>query len=205
MTVAATALQPPNRGRQAPEGVVLATRRLRVRPMIRDDVERIYEVNRHLNPEYLSAPALDAAGLEELRAAFEGEWLATGMGYLMACRIEDDEPLGHVRLKLIPNCASGRTAELTYAIAATHQNQGYATEAVAAVLRFAFEDARLDYVVACVEPENLASCRVVEKNGMVTVAKGRVYGRMMRRYLLPQTMWIAQRRAEARERARLAT
>ena len=195
MTLAATFQSSSLSGRQATLEVALATRRLRIRSMRRDDVARIYEVNRSLNPKYLSAPALDAEGLEELRQQFEAEWLLTGLGYLMVCRKDDDASVGHVRLKWIPDCASGRAAELTYAVAPLFQGEGYATEAVAAVLRFAFEEAGLDYVVACVEPDNIASVRVVEKNGMVPVAEGRVHHRHMRRYLVPASMWRAQQRA----------
>lgn len=161
--------------------------------MNRSDVARIYEVNRGLNPRYLSAPPLDAEGLEELRATFEGEWLAFGIGYLMICRAA--ETIGHVRLKCIPDCTSGAAAELTYAITPQFQGMGYATEAVGLVLRFGFEEAKLDYVLACVEPDNFASIRVAEKNGLAPVATGKVHGRVMRRFILPASMWRAQQRA----------
>ena len=193
MTLAAPFSSPMNAGRQAAFGPVLASSRLRVRQMGPDDVARIYEVNRSLNRRYLSAPPLDLEGLEELRQVFEGEWRQYGLGYLMVCH--DDETVGHVRLKCIPDCTSGRAAELTYAIAPAHQDQGYATEAVGLVLRFAFDEAEVDYVVACVEPDNPASLRVVEKNGLAWVATGKMHGRLMRRYILPAAMWRAQRRA----------
>lgn len=193
MTLAVPSSSPMNAGRQAAFGPVLASPRLRVRQMGRDDVARIYDVNRSLNRRYLSAPPLDLEGLDELRQVFEGEWRQYGLGYLMICR--DDETVGHVRLKCIPDCTSGRAAELTYAIAPAHQDKGYATEAVGMVLKFAFEEAGVDYVVACVEPHNAASVRVVEKNGLAWVATGKIHGRTMRRYILPATMWRAQRRA----------
>lgn len=193
MTFAATTFGYPLPGRQPTEEVALATERLTLRPMGRADVARIYEVNRRLNRRYLESPPLDQEALEGLRAVFEGEWHLFGLGYLMVCR--GRESVGHVRLKFIPDCVSGRAAELTFAIAPAEQGLGYASEAVAAVLRFAFETAGLDYVVACVEPENEVSARVVEKNGLVPVATGRHHGRIMRRYILPNLMWRAQQRA----------
>jgi len=180
-------------GRLVGAEISLATPRLTLRPMSGADVARIYEVNRRLNTRYLSAPPLDKEALEELRAVFEGEWTLFGLGYLMICRGEAS--IGHARLKFIPDCASGHAAELTFAIAPAEQGRGYASEAVAAVLRFAFREAGLDYVVACVEPDNHASVAVVEKNGLVPVATGRHYGRLMRRYILPNLMWRAQQRA----------
>ncbi|MBM3535709.1 MAG: GNAT family N-acetyltransferase [Alphaproteobacteria bacterium] len=193
MTLVANSYGHPDPGRQAPTEIFLATPRLTLRPMSGTDVSRIYEVNRRLNPRYLSAPPLDRDAMEELRAVFEGEWQIFGLGYLMICRGEDS--VGHARLKLIPDCASGRAAELTFAIAPAEQGHGYASEAVAAVLRFAYKAAEIDYVVACVEPHNYASVRVIEKNGLVPVATGKHHGRMMRRYILPRLMWAAQQRA----------
>jgi RimJ/RimL family protein N-acetyltransferase len=190
-------------GRQAANQVALASRRLQVRPMGRDDVERIYEVNCQLDRRYLSAPPLDKEGLDELRHVFEGEWLRHGLGYLVVCH--DDDTVGHVRLKHIADCTSGRAAEVIYAIAPAFRDRGYATEAVAMVLAFAFEEAGVDYVVACVEPDNEASVRVAEKNGFALVATGRVNGRVMRRYVLPQSMWLAQRRALSSLRAQIVT
>jgi [ribosomal protein S5]-alanine N-acetyltransferase len=193
MTLAATSFGYPQPARQAIESVAMATPRLTLRPMGRADVACIYEVNRRLNRRYHDAPPLDHDALEELRAVFEGEWHLFGLGYLMVCR--GRESIGHVRLKFIPDCVSGRAAELTFAIAPAEQGLGYASEAVGAVLRFAFERAGLDYVVACVEPDNMLSARVVEKNGLVPVATGRHHGRLMRRYILPNLMWRAQQRA----------
>ncbi len=203
MIHAATSFSPLLSGRQAAIQAALAPRRLQVRPMGRDDVERIYEVNRRLDRRYLSAPPLDKEGLEELRHVFEGEWLRHGLGYLVVCH--DDDTVGHVRLKYIADCTSGRAAEVTYAIAPAFQDLGYATEAVGIVLEFAFEEAGVDYVVACVEPDNEASVRVAEKNGFALVATGKVNGRLMRRYILPASMWRAQRRALSSLRAQVVT
>ncbi|MBM3534757.1 MAG: GNAT family N-acetyltransferase [Alphaproteobacteria bacterium] len=180
-------------GRPVAEQIMLATPRLTLRLMSGADVTRLYEVNQRLNARSLTAPPLDREAIEELRAVFEGEWHLFGLGYLMIC--QGGRPVGHVRLKLIPDCVSGRAAELSFAIVPAEQGHGYASEAVAAVLRFAFETAGLDYVVACVEPDNHASVVVVERNGLVPVATGRHHGRLMRRYLLPSLMWRAQQRA----------
>lgn len=57
--------------------------------------------------------------------------------------------------------------EIGYGIAEAYRNQGYATEAGTAAVKFAFEKAGLPYLVAIVKPENLASRRVVEKLGFL--------------------------------------
>lgn len=58
------------------------------------------------------------------------------------------------------------TAGLSYRIGREYWGQGYAPEAAAATLRFAFEQLEMESVVSCMEPENAASRRVAEKMGM---------------------------------------
>lgn len=189
MTLAGTSFSSPSSGRQAPRQVALVTSRLELKAMDRGDVVRISALNDLLPQKDVDVPALDHEALDELRGRFEAEWQALGIGHLLVRRRDDGQPIGHVHLKWLPDCNAGRTAELSYAIDAPYQGHGYATEAVGGVLRFAFEEAGLDYVIACVEPDNLASVRVVEKNGMARIAEGRFRYRLVRRYLLPALMW----------------
>ena len=53
--------------------------------------------------------------------------------------------------------------ELDYAIAASHRNRGYATEAVKAVLAHAFDELDILVVAAWVRSHNEASVRVLER------------------------------------------
>jgi len=55
--------------------------------------------------------------------------------------------------------------EMGYLIADEYQNNGYATEAGRAMIRWAFERAGQDALSAIVKPENKASRRVIEKLG----------------------------------------
>ena len=184
-----TPLSSPPRNRRATPRVVLETLRLVLRAMDRGDVVRISALNDLLLQKDVDVPALDHGALDELWARFDAEWRLHGIGHLMILRRDGDQPVGHVHLKSLADAKAGRTAELSYAIDAPYQGQGYATEAVGGVLRFAFDKAGLDYVIACVEPDNLASVRVVEKNGMAPMAEGRFRYRLVRRYLLPALMW----------------
>jgi RimJ/RimL family protein N-acetyltransferase len=58
-----------------------------------------------------------------------------------------------------------RLAQIGYTIARPHWGQGFATEAVAALARFAFHAFDLHRITASVDPRNAASCRVLEKTG----------------------------------------
>jgi ribosomal-protein-alanine N-acetyltransferase len=56
-------------------------------------------------------------------------------------------------------------AEVGYVFHKGYWGQGYGTECVAVVDKFAFEELRLQKLYACVEAANLPSSRILEKNG----------------------------------------
>jgi ribosomal-protein-alanine N-acetyltransferase len=56
--------------------------------------------------------------------------------------------------------------ELGYNIGEKHWRQGYGYECAAAWLKYGFETAGLERIVAVVEPENTGSWRIMEKCGM---------------------------------------
>jgi ribosomal-protein-alanine N-acetyltransferase len=76
----------------------------------------------------------------------------------------EDRLVGRVALANIVRGA-WQNATLGYWIAHAAAGRGHATRAVALALRFAFEHARLHRVQPAVIPRNLASIRVVERNG----------------------------------------
>ena len=57
--------------------------------------------------------------------------------------------------------------EILFEIADEYQNNGYATEAGKAMVRWSFEDAGQDELAAIVKPDNIASRRVIEKLGFM--------------------------------------
>lgn len=64
----------------------------------------------------------------------------------------------------------GRRARIGYTVAPRYWNRGFATEAVAALVTYAFESFPLHRIAASVDPRNLASCRVLENCGFVREA-----------------------------------
>jgi RimJ/RimL family protein N-acetyltransferase len=57
--------------------------------------------------------------------------------------------------------------EIGYRLHPSYWGRGIATEAARAVRDHAFNDLKLERVISLIHPENLASRRVAEKNGMV--------------------------------------
>jgi RimJ/RimL family protein N-acetyltransferase len=108
----------------------------------------------------------------ELRAEVSPEWLARVRasagpdpylhGFLALDR-DTGAVVGGCGFKGPPD-AEG-TVEIAYAVEVEHQGRGYATEAAAALVRFAFRNQAVRVVRAHTRPENNASARVLTKCG----------------------------------------
>ena len=72
--------------------------------------------------------------------------------------------IGHCHLG--PERGDPTHADITFTLSRTYWGQGYATEAVRALLRYGFEQQNLQCLFAECQPENLAAKRVLEKVGM---------------------------------------
>ena len=77
---------------------------------------------------------------------------------------ETDVVIGGSRIWI--ESAQHREASVGYSLAQAHWGRGYATELARGLLRFGFETLGMHRIWAIVEPENVASARVLEKVGM---------------------------------------
>ena len=89
----------------------------------------------------------------------------------------------------------GPEVELTYALVPAAWGRGLATEAGAAALRYAFEEAGLERVVGIVKPENGASLTVLRKLGLRAVGEADHWGRRWEKYELVAADWRAEQAA----------
>lgn len=80
------------------------------------------------------------------------------------------------------DCATLET-EIGWAVGISSRRQGYAVEAAAAVLAYAFDQLKLGRILAFTETDNPASCRVMEKIDMRLIrCDQRVIGVIERSY-----------------------
>lgn len=150
--------------------IKLLTERLELRPLAETDIRPFATIvgNRKIT---------DAAGFYHTRSTIEARNILRQMmtsqvlgivlrktGELIGCvglyeRMQDSgEP-----------DANGR--ELGYMLSESAWSNGYMTEATAAIIRFAFEELRLERLYASCFEENLASMRILEKNGFQFVGQ----------------------------------
>jgi [ribosomal protein S5]-alanine N-acetyltransferase len=90
-------------------------------------------------------------------------------------------PIGHIVVKPLEESSE---VELGWMIAASWQKRGYATEAAHGAVDYAFKNLKLKEIFAICEPANLASIRVMEKCGFVSIGQAVHYGHNVLKFCL---------------------
>ena len=168
------------------------TARLLLRPFRDDDLPAWAELN--ADPEvmrYLGGKSLSRAESEEIAAAVNRQYVAEGIGFLAIERRTDGAFLG----------AGGLTREswhpddleIGWRLARAHWGHGYATEAAASWLAYAFTDLDLPRVLAATDTPNTKSVGVMKRIGMtfdhdaVLEADGETFDAVV--YSITQEAW----------------
>ncbi|NJR17243.1 MAG: GNAT family N-acetyltransferase [Calothrix sp. CSU_2_0] len=87
-----------------------------------------------------------------------------GYGVWLMIRTDDSTLIGDLGFGGKPE--PQETLEIGYEVLTPYRNQGYATEAVEALVNFAFTQLEAKRIIAHTPEDNVASIRVVEKLGM---------------------------------------
>ena len=90
------------------------------------------------------------------------------------CRLEGGGIVGSINLSQIYG-GGFRSAYLGYYIGEQFAGRGYMTEALQLMLRYAFADLKLHRLEANIQPENVASLRLVKRAGFVCEGYSRRY------------------------------
>ena len=143
---------------------MIKTKRLLLRPATQGDLPFVLNLFSRSETNRYSAYA-DISTPEEAKRLFDA-FLAPGSPThfrLIADLRGTGEAIG--TLGLHSYSETNRRAELGYDLLREHWGKGYTTEAVEGLLRYAFEELKLNRVEATTDPENAASVRVLEKTG----------------------------------------
>ena len=76
------------------------------------------------------------------------------------------------------SASSAQLATIGYTLSTDHQGKGYATEAVAAIVRWLLTVKKVHRVTATIDPANLASARVLERSGFRYIGTARSAARL---------------------------
>ncbi|MBN2238649.1 MAG: GNAT family N-acetyltransferase [Dehalococcoidales bacterium] len=140
---------------------MLETERLIIRFFNENDGDDLYEYL-SLEEIYRFEPG-NPVSREEAREMSSER--AKGENFLAVVLKETGKLIGHI--SLFPSGSEQfATREIGYIFNPVYQNKGYCTEAVRAVIGYAFSELNSHRIVAFCSPENIPSWRVMEKCGM---------------------------------------
>ena len=145
--------------------ITLETERLVLCPLSEADLDALHRnSNEPLVRLYLWDD--EPVSMEQIKGIFSQsvrEFAEKGLG-LFGLRLRGEaELLGLCGFRSLENTDD---IELTYQLSHECWERGFATEAARACLHYAFEEVGLERVVAGIEPQNVASIKVIEKLGM---------------------------------------
>jgi len=150
-----------------PENVMytptLETKRLILRPISKDDIDFIYELFKRPETNKYSQYA-NVGSRKEAEKLFE-EFMKPGSPSRFRLIIQLKEtrvPIGTVGLHFYSE--KHKRAEIGYDLLHEYWGNGFTSEAVKEVVRYGFNDLCLRRLEATVDPENLASTRILTKN-----------------------------------------
>lgn len=98
----------------------------------------------------------------------KSDYSQLGYGVWLIIRTDDSTLVGNLGFG---GKSDDETLEIGYEILAAYRNEGYATEAVEALIDFAFTQLAAKKIIAHTPIDNVASIRVLEKLGMQNVEK----------------------------------
>ena len=132
--------------------------------MIKTNRLKIYSASQELMETFIEAQTIDvlkAAYTEMLNGCLnhpdQWDWYAIWM-----IELKDGTHIGELCFK---GLSEDGVAEIGYGISYEYKNNGYATEAVNAVLEWAFSHPNVTAIEAETDSDNIASKRVLEKCG----------------------------------------
>jgi len=142
----------------------LVTERLKLRSIMTDDIDFIYELfKRSETNKYSEHPDLKTP--DEAKEMYES-YLKPGFDTHFRVIIENKEtrtPMGTIGL--YKYTSAHKRAEIGYDLMREYWGNGYITESIRAIINYGFTDLGLIRIEATVDPDNSRSIRVLERTG----------------------------------------
>lgn len=152
---------------QSFEPVILATPRLTLRPLRKEDAQTLFAIwSDEVAMRYFSFLAMTCPSQAEDRVA--RKLLTSANGEELICVLESratGEVLGECALFHADHQC--RRAEIGFALQRRHWGSGYMYEAASALVEHAFGTLELRRIEADIDPRNVASARLLERLGFV--------------------------------------
>jgi ribosomal-protein-alanine N-acetyltransferase len=169
----------------------ITTPRLTLRAFAESDAESLHQILSEDGVlEYFpntSPPPLDA--VRRFISRQLAHWQERGFGWWAIERRDRQGLIGWSGLQHLPETDE---VEIAYLLGRAFWGKGLATEAAKTGLRYGFEQAGLEHIVAIVHVDNGASQRVAQKLGMSFVDRSRYFGIDCHRYAIERSHFAAE-------------
>lgn len=146
--------------------IITETSRLILRELTLEDVDALHAIMG--DPQIMAFSLYGTRTREEVHGIIEtqlSEYQQRGYGNWAVVEKDSNQFVGFCGLR--PQTVEGETqAEIAYRFNKAWHGKGLATEAARAVRDHAFQALGMDKVISIIEPQNIPSIRVAEKNGM---------------------------------------
>jgi len=164
----------------SPGEAVFRTKRLFVRRWREGDAEMLAAT--YADPEvmrYIPGGAWSLERTRQIVARMSEIERESGFGFYPIVRDEDGSMLGHCGLGRLEN---GDEIEVAYVLGKPYWGQGYASEAAAETVEYAFRMGFARRIVAIAFPDNVRSTEVMRRIGMRRVGRARHFGAELEKY-----------------------
>lgn len=148
----------------------LETNRLLLRRLSVDDVKEVKAMRGNpVTMKFIPRPLVttDEEALQHIKVIDDNIEAKKGINWAITLKGNPKMIglIGHYRIQ-----PENHRCEVGYMILEEYHNQGIVTEALKAVMEYAFDDMQMHSIEAVIDPDNIASERVLQKNGFVKEA-----------------------------------
>ncbi len=191
--------------------LTLETERLLLRPVEERDLDVAIEM--FTDPDVMQFLGGETMSIAEVREEMPTYTKRCAVGAIGIWCIEDrssQEKLGSVFLLPLPiekddtdwdlvvgDQLPNAEIEIGYSLRKSVWGKGVATEAGKRLLQFAFDETALEEIVAVIDEGNLASQRVLEKIGLVSVGQRYAYDAECPGFAITRPQWLERNRSKS--------
>lgn len=145
--------------------VVLATARLVLRKLVPGDFEAVRKI--HSDPRVMAVygGVFDEAKTREWIQRNIDRYARDGVGFFAITLKDTGELIGCGGI-VMQQTDQGVEPEIGYQMRYDQWGKGYASEMALGCMQYAFETMKVDHIISLIRPDNAASRRVAEKNGL---------------------------------------
>lgn len=145
---------------------IIETERLILRPFDMNDAEAVYEFNS--NPEIMKYTGDELLhSLERAKEIINDVWFSDyekyGYGRYAVVHKADNKVIGFCGLKYLPELDA---TDIGYRFLPEYWGKGIATEAAKPFIEYGFKHFGLKRIIGIAMPDNIGSCKVLEKIGL---------------------------------------